>query len=174
MKIAKLALSKYVLWTLAILALLIGFNASRSRLESELLAQFNEWYSDTAPLLAEGDDASTSLPTVSVTIRLSGPLYTGNPSWTFPPHSLSDPEERSQTDRVLQLISESKVFQFTPVAREVASENYIHISVTDQAHRFDTVVASKEAADNIQLQNLMKLLQIFGSTPARSENPNQL
>jgi hypothetical protein len=174
MKLAKLALSKYVLGTLVILALLIGFNASRARLESELLAQFNEWYTEVSPKLYTTDDSSPTLSTLNVTIQLSGPDYPSLTSWTFPPHALTDPEERAQTARVLQLVSESKVFQVHPITREVSGENYLRISVSDQTKRFETVVALKSVRDNIQLQNLLKLLQLFGNEPKATVSPTQL
>jgi hypothetical protein len=74
----------------------------------------------------------------------------------------------------LQLVSESKVFQVPPITRELSGENYLRISVSDQTKRFETVVTLKSVSENIQLQNLLKLLQLFGNAPKAPVSPTQL
>ena len=174
MKIARIVLSKSVLTGLLIVAALVAFNLSYSKLDSELLASFNDWYAQTTPALDTEVTDPTLKSNVSVTITLSGTLATQPvSSWTFPTRSLADPEDRAQTLRILQLISESKVFGAPAVTRKDSGGGYITITVTDSERKFDITVSTQTVEQSIQLQNLLKLLQIYATTPPAPVNPAQ-
>ena len=175
MKLARIVLSKTVLTGLLIVAALLAFNLSYSKLDSELLASFNDWYARTAPTLdTESADAAPKSK-VSITITLSGTLATQSVnSWTFPARSLAEATDRAQTVRVLQLISESKVFGATSVTRKEMNGGYVTITITDNDRKFDTTVSTQTVEQSIQLQNLLKLLQVYGAAPPPPVNPAQL
>lgn len=175
MKLARIVLSKTVLTGLLIVAALLAFNLSYSKLDSELLASFNDWYASTAPALDTETPDPSLKSKVSITITLSGTLATQPVnSWTFPARSLSETEDRAQTLRVLQLISESKVFGAPPVTRKESNGGYVTITVTDNERKFDITVSAQTVEESIQLQNLLKLLQVYGATPPPPVNPAQL
>jgi hypothetical protein len=170
MKIARLLLSKTTVTTLVIIAALIAFNAFNVKLESENLAAFNEWYPKTATTLESSDQATKSR--LQISIRINSALTTS--AWTFPPHTLADTTERSQTSRVLQLISESKVFGLPSVSHPKEGGSYVTIAVSDENVSFSTTVTSEAVENNIQLQNLLKLMEVYAVTPSQPVNPAQL
>jgi hypothetical protein len=43
----------------------------------------------------------------------------------------------------------------------------------DENHRFETTIPLSEVENNIQLQNLLKLLEVFSATPKAEVNPSQ-
>jgi len=175
MKLPQVLLSKAALTTLLVVACLIAFNSFNSSLESELFARFNEWCPKTLATL-DGENASQTPPSkVKITIGISGPLASSSHSpWSFPAHSLADATERSQTARVLQLISESKVFGLPSVKRQREGDSYLSISITDEGIQFDSTVSMDEVKESIQLQNLLKLLEVYALTPPTPINPAQL
>jgi hypothetical protein len=175
MKIARIVLSKTVLTGLLIFAALLAFNLFYSKLDSELLASFNDWYSQTAPTIDTENAESALNSKVSVTITLSGVLANpGTNTWTFPTRSFADAEDRAHTARVLQLISESKVFGSPGVTRKDGNGSYVSVTVTDSDRKFDITVSAQTVEQNIQLQNLLKLLQVYAATPPPPVNPAQL
>jgi hypothetical protein len=169
MKLARVLLSKTALTTLLIVAGLIAFNALYFRLETEQLASFNSWYSTVQPVLQNEDGGQVTASKLQVTIRLNG--ADRSPSWSFPAQSLSVPEDRERTTRVLQLISESKVFGLPSSSKESDS---LTIAVSDESASFSTTVRRDSVKDNIQIQNLLKLLEIYATTPLQPVNPAQL
>ena len=174
MKIARIVLSKTVLTGLLVVAALLAFNLFYSKLDSELLASFNDWYTEIVPTLDTENADSALNSKVSVTVTLSGTLATQTiNSWTFPTRSWADAEERAQTVRVLQLISESKVFGFPAVTRKESGNGYVTITITDSDRKFDITVSSQTVEQSIQLQNLLKLLQVYAATPPAPVNPAQ-
>ena len=172
MKIARFLLSKTVVTTLVIIAALIAFNAFNGKLENENLAAFNEWYPKTAIMLESESSEATTKSKLQVSIRINSALTTS--AWNFPSHTLADANERAQTSRVLQLISESKVFGLPTVSRPKEVGSYVTIAVSDENVSFSTTVASESVENNIQLQNLLKLLEVFANTPSQPVNPAQL
>lgn len=172
MKIAPFLQSKAVVTTLVVIATLIAFNAFNGRLESENLAAFNEWYPKTALLLDSDSPDGVTKSKLQISLRINSSLTTS--VWNFPSHTLADANERSQTSRVLQLISESKVFGLPTVSRPKEGGSYVTIAVSDESVSFSTTVASDSVDDNIQLQNLLKLLEVYANTPSQPVNPAQL
>lgn len=171
MNLSKLFLSKTTVTALVAIAGLIAFNAFNSKLETEQLASFNEWYPTTSALLASDKTEDLNRSKLRVSIRLEGGLQKSE--WNFPSHSLSDAEDRDKTSRVLQLISESKIFGITPASKSSSGET-ISIAVSDDTVSFATTVKADAVKENIQLQNLLKLLEIYAKTPTQQVNPAQL
>lgn len=169
MKLARALLSKTALTTLLILAGLIAFNTLYFKLEPEQLATFNTWYAATQPILQNEDGEQARKSKLQVTIR----LHSGDrsPSWSFPAQSLAIPEDRDRTARVLQLISESKVFGLPSSSKDGDS---ITIAMSDESVSFSTTIRRDSVKDNIQIQNLLKLLEIYATTPVQPVNPAQL
>jgi hypothetical protein len=172
MKIARFLLSKTAVTTLVIIAALIAFNAFNGKLQSENLAAFNEWYPKTASLLASEGTEVAATPKLQITIRVKSSRASS--AWNFPAHTLADATDRSQTARILQLISESKVFGLPTVSRPKEEGSYVTIAVSDENVSFATTVAAESVENNIQLQNLLKLLEVFAATPPTPVNPAQL
>ena len=172
MKIARFLLSKTAVTTLLIIAALIAFNAFNTKLESEQLAAFNDWYPKTSSMLESDTSEEATKSKLQVSIRINSSLSTS--AWTFPAHTLADATERSQTSRVLQLISESKVFGIPSVPRSKEGGSYVTITASDESVSFSTTIASESVESNIQLQNLLKLLEVYAGTPPQPVNPAQL
>jgi len=169
MKLARVLLSKTALTTLFIVAGLIAFNSLYSKLETEQLATFNTWYPTTQAMLQNEDGEQASKSKLQVTVRLQGGARSS--SWSLPSQSLAVPEDRERTARVLQLISESKVFGLPSSSKDGES---LTIAISDESSSFSTTVRTDAVKDNIQLQNLLKLLEIYASTPVQPVNPAQL
>lgn len=170
MNIPKLFLSRTTVTALAIIASVIAFNTFYTKLETEQLAAFNEWAPKTFDLLENQNPEAATKSKVSISIRLEGGEKAS--TWTFPEHTLADTKEREQTARVLQLINESKVFGISPASRNASGER-ITIAITDESTSFSTTVSAQELRSNIQIQNLLKLLEIYASTPESPVNPAQ-
>lgn len=174
MKIVQLLLSRTVIGILITIAALIGFNASRMDLTTELLADFSSWHTKTALLLDNPETETQALPKLSIKIAVDSVQPGGSRrEWTFPSTSLANPTERSQTSRVLQLIRESKVFGLPQLSSNDTSRPSLSIVVTDDKEEFQTIVPLSEIENNIQLQNLLKLLEVFSATPNADVNPAQ-
>lgn len=170
MKIARFLLSKTAITLLVAVAGLIAFNSLYCKLETEQLAAFKEWYPTTQTILQSDNGEQASKSKLHITIRLQGGPQTS--SWTFPSSSLAVPEDRERTLRVLQLISESKVFGL-PASSSKNGES-LSISISDESASFSTTISGDAVKENIQLQNLLKLLEIYSSTPTQPVNPAQL
>jgi hypothetical protein len=114
--------------------------------------------------------------TISVTVGGSqGDSASKNQEWKLPNGSLSDPEQRARVARVLQLIAESQLFSIRRSSASKTGGAYLAIAVVDPTRRFETTISFDEVKENIQLQNLLKLLEVFAaSPPAPPMNPNQL
>ena len=98
----------------------------------------------------------------TVTIGLSGrPTPPSTFTWTLPARSLAEASDRENTARVLQLLSESEVFSVRPVTSPKEGVSYLSISVREGEQKFETTVPAEEVERRIQLQNLLKLLDIF-------------
>jgi hypothetical protein len=168
-----------------IVALLV-FNVSRPGLKNELLSSFDTWYQESSPALLLHTDAPYQGRNITVTVR----SFRGNGSstnssainnhaidneWKLPSGSLSDIEQRMRLARVLQLISESQVFGLRPLTNPRAGGSYLAIVVVDPTRTFETTISFDEVKGNIQLQNLLKLLEVFATTPPPAAmNPSQL
>ena len=158
-------LSSQALLTAAIAIIAVAlFNLSRGRPESDLMLRFNDWYKQTAPLLEQSDAAALSNVKLSVTISASGrPTPPPTVTWTLPARSLTETEDRENTARVLQLVSESGIFGLTGVSSPEADKAYLAITVKDGEQNFQITVSAAEVEKSIQLQNLLKLLDIFSN-----------
>jgi hypothetical protein len=156
---------------------LIAFNLGRPPgLKSDLLTSFNSWYEGTALKLtpdAELKDAGLSLK-VLVTLKDpsdSPPVST----WELPATSLLDLAERENTARVLQLIRESGVFGLTSLRNPTATTPHVSFVVQEGERVFETAISLDVVRENIQLMNLLKLLEVYSSTPAASNvDPTRL
>jgi hypothetical protein len=170
MKIARLLLSKTAITALVAIAGLIAFNSLYYKLETEQLAAFNEWHPTTQTMLQSENGEQASKSKLQITIRLKSGEQTSQ--WSFPTQSLANAEDRERTARILQLISESKVFGL-PSSSSKSGES-LSIGVSDAATSFSTTISGDAIKENIQLQNLLKLLEVYSSTPTQPVNPAQL
>lgn len=174
MKIVNLLLSRKTIGVLVTLAALIAFNATRSNLKTEALASFTTWQTSVSAILAN-PNADASTPKVVISVRIENPAPgTAAQSWSLPKVSITDPTDRSQVFRVLQLLSESKIFGMAPQAPSETPTPTLRVSVSDETNRFETTVPLSVVDQNIQLQNLLKLLEIFSAAPREQVNPSQL
>ncbi len=94
-------------------------------------------------------------------------------TWSLPSLSITDPTDRAQTTRVLQLINESKIFGLAKADSNDTSIPTLTITITDESDRFETTVPLRDIENNIQLQNLLKLLQVFSATSGTDVTPPQ-
>jgi hypothetical protein len=174
MKIVNFLLSRTTIGVLITIAVLIAFNATRTDLKTEKLASFIAWQEKVSPLLSDSGTEATP-PKVSVTVRIDNPEPGQSARlWSLPKISATDSVDRNQIVRVLQLIAESKVFGLPQAPSEGPSHPTLQISISDESNRFETIVPLSTVDGNIQLQNLLKLLEVFASTPRTEVNPAQL
>jgi hypothetical protein len=170
MKLARVILSKSTLVAIVAIAALIAFNTLSHNLESEQLASFNEWYPQAALALESRNPEDASKSKLQVTIQVNGRLSSS--TFTFPSRSLADANDRAQTARVLQLLKESKAFGIPQSSGK--KESRVTITVNDEAGSFSTTIDADAVQHNIQLQNLLKLLEVYAATPQQPVNPTQL
>ena len=169
MKLARVILSKSTLVAIVASAALMAFNTLSYDLESEQLASFNEWYPNAASALTS-ENPEPGKSKLQVTIRVNGGLSSS--TFTFPSRTLADANDREQTSRVLQLLKESKVFGIPQSSGKKDSQ--VTITVSDESGSFSTTIDADAVQDNIQLQNLLKLLEVYAATPQQPVNPAQL
>lgn len=173
MKSVGFLLSKTGFTIVLVIGSLVLFNVLSGKLDTEKLAAFNEWYPPIATMLSEEETPPTS--SLRVTIQLTGSFApSGTTAQTFPAHSLADPRDREQTFRVLQLLSEAKVFGLPAVTRPYDGGSYVTITVSDEKASFQTIVNADTVEKSIQLKNLLKLLELYAATPQTPVNPAQL
>jgi hypothetical protein len=158
----------------ATLVVLLVFNLSRPSLTHELQATFDTWYSNASVQLADNNGSTQQSKPVSVVIKLTSSPESTN-EWKLPVLDGNNAEERARILRVLGLLSEGRVFNLPTLTSPGGREPFLSISVTDAERKFETVVSLKTVSDNIQLQNLIKLLEVFATQPATQlANPAQL
>lgn len=167
-------LSTQALVTAAVaIAAVIIFNLTRPPLASDMLVAFSTWYKTTSPILEQSDPLALSELKLNVTIELSD--SSSSPSavtWNLPARSLNDNIDRSNTARALQLINESGVFGLPSITNPAKMGSFLSISVRNNERVFETTIPTLEVERNIQLQNLLKLLDIFSnSTQALAIDP---
>jgi hypothetical protein len=156
---------------------LVAFNLGRpSGLKSDLLTSFNSWYQGTALKLTPDAELKDADLTLKVLVTLNDPARTPPVStWELPSKSLRDLGERENTARVLQLIRESGVFGLTPLRSPAPTTPHVSLVVKEGERVFETAVSLDAVRENIQLMNLLKLLEVYSSTPASSElDPTRL
>lgn len=171
MKIAQILLSRTTIGVLLTIATLIAFNSSRTDLKTAGLASFTAWHDKTATILNATNPEAVP-PKVAVTIRMNQATAGNAPqTWSLPSVSITDPTERAQITRVLQLINESKIFGHPKADSNDPSIPTLTITITDESDRFETTVPLRDIENNIQLQNLLKLLQVFSVTPGTDVIP---
>jgi hypothetical protein len=167
MKSVRFLLSKTGVTVALVIGSLILFNVFIGKVDTEKLAAFNDWYPPIATILSEEEPPPAS--SLRVTIQLSGSFARGGTtSQTFPTQSLADQRDREQTFRVLQLLSESKVFGLPAVTRPHEGGSYVTITVSDERASFQTIVNADTVEKSIQLKNLLKLLELYAATPRKS------
>lgn len=159
-------LSSQALLTAAIAIVAVAlFNLSRSPVQSDLLLEFNDWYKHTAPLLEQQDVAALGNVNIAVTIAASGrPTPPHTITWTLPARSLSETADRENTARVLQLVSESGIFGLKGVSAPAPDQPYLSVAVRNADHQFSITVPAEQVEKSIQLQNLLKLLDVLSQT----------
>ncbi len=157
-------------WLIAIgfmVMAIIAFNLSNPTLKSDLVTSFNEWYQSTSPNLQPTADPKAADLSLTVAVTLSNPSLATTPAtWTLPTRSLLDSDDRDNTARILQLIKESGVFGLNPLRGGSRSTPSLAISVKDNTKQFEITIPLEEAQSNIQLQNLMKLMDLYTHAPA--------
>ena len=168
-------ISNQALFTAAVALLaVVVFNLSSKPLPSDLAVDFNRWYTATAPILEQtvpSDPSALANVKLSVTIQLIGrPTPPPTLTWILPARSLTENQDRSNTARALQLVRESDVFTMPPVSAPKSDASYLVISVRDGDKQFNTTVPASEIEKRIQLQNLLKLLDVF----SKSETANPI
>jgi hypothetical protein len=167
MKLAKVISPRILIGLGITIAALLVFNVTRPPLQSELLTAFNTWYQLSAPALDSASDAALASRKLSVKVRLSGSSAVGTPNeWTLPAQNLGNTDDRARITRVLQLVHESEIFGIHPVASPVQGGSYLSILVLDGEHRFETTIDTQKVEQDIRIQNLIKLLEVFGTQPA--------
>jgi hypothetical protein len=190
--------------TLLIAVALVAFNLTRPPLETATQAAFLGWYSGASRYLESQPDALTPSRRITAHVKIvRAPQGTEESDWVLPANTLEiggreNQEQRSRLARVLQLIKESQVYGKLDYLKPASPEtSYISIIVSEgqntaegappdaaavgkdgeaQESVFTATVPLKDVESSIQLQNLIKLLEVFTATPAPSQeiNPTQL
>ena len=149
---------------LAIIILFVTFNESRRPLESVNQTRFDKWYEINSKNLGSG-----TINKISINLKLPSNL---NHDWSV---ALPDPSApNGSTDatnrmaRILQLVSASKLFRYD---ERLNSPELATLSVDAKEEHFAASFPPSAIDGNIQLQNLVKLFQIFSITPAKLETP---
>lgn len=142
----------------------VAFNIGQPGIETDTAANFNRWYQATAPKLAPSTEFNETSLSLRIAITVNNVSSRGTPTvWNLPLTSLRDPQERENTGRVLQLIRESGIFGLAPLKNPASSSSFISVSVSDGEEHFDISVPFRTVEENIQLQNLLKLLDVYSS-----------
>jgi hypothetical protein len=152
---------------------LVVFNLARPAPDHELQASFDAWYSAAAARVSDSAETSQTSHGISVSIKLSGSENPGE--WRLPAANVPSLEERARMARILQLLSEAQVFNLPSLRSQSGQEPHLAITVADHERTFETKVSLQTVAENIQLQNLLKLLEVYSLQPAATvANPAQL
>jgi hypothetical protein len=160
----KLCSPKYLIGIVLAIMAIVAFNLGQPGIETDTAAAFNKWYQSTAPKLSASGDLSESAVTLRIAVTARGPNSGDMPTvWQLPRSSLRDAQERENTSRVLQLIRESGVFGFTPLRNTSGAAYFITFSIKDDLDNFEITVPYRTVEGNIQLQNLLKLLDVYSS-----------
>lgn len=142
----------------------VAFNIGQPGIETNTAAAFNAWYQATAPKLTPSSEFNESTLPLRITVTVTHSTSRDTPTvWNVPLTSLRDPQERENTGRVLQLIRESGIFGFTPLRNPTSVSSLITVSIRDGDAQFETSVPFRAVEGNIQLQNLLKLLDIYAT-----------
>jgi hypothetical protein len=166
MKLPKLFSSRVIITVVVTIIGLVAFNLTRPPLVNARLAAFDSWYTAAAPVLEGSSDAALANRKLAVKIRLvGGTAGSASNEWALPSQTLGNTEERQRLTRVLQLISESRVFGLTPLASPTDEAPHLALSIADGEQHFDTAVPLREVENDIRLQNLIKLLEVFSTQP---------
>jgi len=148
---------------------LIAFNLSHPTLKNDLLTSFNEWYQGVSAQLSSAADPQQTTLALKVSVTLSDPTIGGAPAvWTLPSRSLLESTDRDNTARVLQLIRESGIFGFSPIRGGSTKEPFVAVSVRDEQRQFEITIPLDQAQKSIQLQNLLKLMDLYSHAPLSS------
>jgi hypothetical protein len=146
---------------------IVAFNLSNPTLKSDLITSFNEWYQGTSQQLQPNADPKVADLSLTIAVTLFDPAHRSSPStWTLPARSLLETDDRDNTARILQLIRESGIFGLAPVRSGSRTTPSLAVSVKDARRQFEITIPLKEAQNNIQLQNLMKLMDLYTHAPA--------
>jgi hypothetical protein len=176
MRIKELLKPKFLVAALLTAMALVAFNFSQPPLDTEQGSQFNAWYQTAADRLGPSADPKEADLRLSIAVTLSDPSRGSNPTvWNLPAHSLLDRTDRENTARILQLIRESGVFSRAPLSNPPKEVPVLTISVKDHEHQFETTLPLQAAEENIQLQNLLKLVEVYAANPPLPEvTPHRL
>lgn len=184
MSVSRFLSPHYIIGAVAALGLFIIFNATRPGLETETQARFTQWYEDASSYLTKTEGSPATVRKILATITLkTDSLPDGKPSqWIVPNRGLEESEQRSRLARVLELIKESQIYGNSAylVSNPVSPPpTFPHLSVTviEGENTFSAAIPLKDLEKSIQMKNLLKLLEIFSSTPTQPTpqiNPNQL
>jgi hypothetical protein len=160
---------KYLLGVLFAAMALVAFNLGQPGIERDTASAFNKWYQNTSTKLTQTQDSNNPGLSLGITITLKGPGQLNPPNvWNLPETSLSDPNERENTIRALQLVSESGIFGFAPLRNPSPDTPSLSLTVKDTSdteapQKFEIVIPFSAVEENIQLRNLLKLLEIHST-----------
>jgi hypothetical protein len=160
---------KYLLGILFAAMALVAFNLGQPGIERDTASAFNKWYQATAAKVSQTGESENSPLSMRVTITLKGPGQTNQPSvWNLPEVAPGDQNDRENTTRALQLISESGVFGFSPLKNPSSETPSLSLTVKDlndneTPQQFEITIPFSAVEENIQLRNLLKLLEVYST-----------
>jgi hypothetical protein len=170
MIVKKIIKPKFLITALFTVMALVAFNLGSPTLHNNLQSSFNEWYRGASEKLLPSAELKETDLSLQVSILVRDPSHGTTPSvWQLPTKSLLDPVDRENTGRVLQLLSESGIFGLSSVRDQATSPSLMSVTVKDAQKQFEIAVPLEAVQENIQLRNLLKLLQVYSSTPSSSE-----
>ncbi len=158
---------RYVVGCLIAIPVLVLFNLMRPPLESEVEGSFRDWYKTTSTALSSSETplVASSLPKVKIKVRGDSGLYKTPQEYTLPTKDKDLDVEREKLSRILQLVFESQLFTMPSMGEPKDGDDYVSISVEGGERQFSITVPYDTVRENIQLQNLLKLLELFHSAP---------
>ena len=160
---------KYLIGILLTAMALVAFNLGQPGIERDTASTFNAWYEQAATKLGPSAEPQQADLALRVTVSVKDALHGDAPTvWNVPSSSLLDRGERENTSRVLQLIRESGVFGFTPLRNPASASSLLALSIKDGEQQFDITVPYSAIEQSIQLQNLLKLLDVYSNQPDTS------
>ena len=180
MSVSRFLSPQYIIGAVAALGLFVIFNATRPGLETETQARFTQWYEDASSYLTKTEGTPATVRKILATITLTSDSLPDGKSaqWTVPNRGLEESEQRSRLARVLELIKESQIYGNSAyLVSTPPTTPHLSVAVIEGENTFSAAIPLKDLEKSIQMKNLLKLLEIFSSTPTQPTpqiNPNQL
>jgi len=169
---------RFVLGSLFAVIIIAVFNWNRPPLETGRQAAFREWYASAVPPLQNETAPTNGSSDLKVRIKVQGDSsghYAAPHEYILPGNGSDPARERERIARILQLIAEAQLFSMTPIGTPTDGGNVLSVAITDGQKQFETTIPYETVRDNIQLQNLLKLLDLFeGTSQSETLNPSRL